>query len=73
MIYVGSSVITRKCRECNQDFSFTLSLLTRKAKLNCPHCRSKIYSNFYINNSVLEISEEIKRKINFKDFNNRLN
>ena len=73
MIFVGSSVIKRECRECNKTFSFTLSMLTRKAKFNCSNCNSLISLNMKSYKYGFEVPEEVKKKIKFKDFSNRLN
>lgn len=73
MINLGSSVLEKECRHCGEVFQFTLAMLTRKAKFNCPHCMRSITLTMKTPSDVLEIPEEIKRNIILKDFNTRLN
>lgn len=73
MINLGSSRIERECKECGNVFNVSLAMLTRKEKFNCPHCNDKISLNLEVSYDVLEIPDELKRKIKFKDFSNRLN
>ena len=73
MINVGSSVIERECRNCGASINFTLSMLLKKAKFNCSNCNSVISLNKDSYDFGLEIPEEVRKKIKFKDFSTRLN
>lgn len=73
MIYVGSSLMERDCTICKKEFSFTLAMLTRKAKFKCPHCDSLICLSLDANSQHFEIPIKINGEIGWKDFNSRLN
>lgn len=73
MINLGSSLMNSECRDCGEVLSFTLSMLTRKAKFKCPNCNSPISLNMHSHYYGLEIPDEVKRRIKYKDFSSRLN
>lgn len=73
MIYVGSSLIERECKICDKKVSFSISMLTRKAKFKCPNCNSLICLSLETNSEHFEIPIGVKGKIDWKDFGSRLN